>query len=401
VFPFPFYYIPFFSVLFQPLTELSRLGVSEFGRIVLDVQLGDTTQVNGSGDSSYSYIWVLFYLALSLMVASVWSVLDHKRNEYDKLLSWLIILLRYYLAIVLLGYGLAKIFKTQFPFPSVARLNQTYGESSPMGLLWTFMGYSTLYNIFTGLGETVAGLLLFFKRTHLLGALVAATVMLHVVVLNLAYDVPVKLFSFHLFLISIFLLIPDTKRLAKFFLRNQTVDAAHHKPIYTNSKTRIMYIIGKGVVLALVVVPMVYSSIQSKREVDHYYARAGEIKPFAGEFEVQAFILNGDSIPTDRLFTRRWKRFSISERNAIIQSTDGASITWLCHASPGYKRLILISPDLSAVANFSFQEADSILTMNGQLYHDTINIVARRRSDGQFLLVERGFHWINEFPFNR
>jgi uncharacterized membrane protein YphA (DoxX/SURF4 family) len=383
----------------QPLAEFSRQFVGEFGKIVFDSQL--IANGNGSGDASYNYVWVIFYLAISLIIASIWSILDPGKKEYDKLLSWLIILLRYYLAFVLLSYGLSKIFKTQFPFPSVARLNQTYGESSPMGLLWTFMGYSTLYNIFTGLGEAIAGLLLFFKRTRLLGALIAATVMLHVLVLNLSYDVPVKLFSFHLFLISIFILVPDTKRLTTFFLLNKEVEAAHHIPVYTDSKTQKMYMIGKGLVLSFVVLPMVYSSVQVKREVDMYQVKSGVVKPFAGEFEVLTFILNGDSIPVDTLFTRRWKRFIISERNAVIQSTDGASITWLCHANPGYRKLVLISPDLSTIANFTFQEKDSTLIMDGQSYRDTIKVVARRKSDNQFLLVERGFHWVNEFPFNR
>lgn len=401
IFPFPLYYIPYSNVVFQPLTDFSRQVVGEFGRIVFDSQLVANGNVNGSGDASYNYVWVFFYLTISLIIASIWSVLDSRTKEYDKLLSWLVILLRYYLALVLLGYGLAKIFKTQFPFPSVGRLNQTYGESSPMGLLWTFMGYSTLYNIFTGLGEAIAGLLLFFKRTRLLGALIAATVMLHVFVLNLSYDVPVKLFSFHLFLISIFILVPDIKRLTTFFLLNKKVEAAHHMPVYTDSKTKKMYLIGKGLMLAFVVAPMVYSSLQAKREVESYIAKSGPVKPFAGEFEVQTFILNGDSIPPDTLFTRRWKRFSISERNAVIQSTDGASITWLCHASPGYKRLVLISPDLSSIANLTFQEKDSILTIDGQFVRDTVKIVARRKSDTQFLLVGRGFHWVNEFPFNR
>jgi hypothetical protein len=39
------------------------------------------------------------------------------------------------------------------------RLLKPYGESSPMGLLWTFMGYSTGYNLFTGGAEALGGLL--------------------------------------------------------------------------------------------------------------------------------------------------------------------------------------------------------------------------------------------------
>jgi hypothetical protein len=40
-----------------------------------------------------------------------------------------------------------------------------------MGILWTFMAASTGYTIFAGLAEAVAGLLLLFRRTSTLGAL--------------------------------------------------------------------------------------------------------------------------------------------------------------------------------------------------------------------------------------
>ncbi len=54
------------------------------------------------------------------------------------------------------------------------------------------MGYSTPYNVFTGLVETVPAMLLFFRRTATLGALLLVAVLANVVMLNLCYDVPVE-----------------------------------------------------------------------------------------------------------------------------------------------------------------------------------------------------------------
>ena len=146
-----------------------------------------------------------------------------RRDNYEKLLHWLIILLRYYLAFFMIGYGFAKVLKTQFPSLTTDRLLQSYGDSSPMGLLWTFMGYSTAYNIFTGLGEVIGGAFSFFKRTRLIGALIVIAIMSNVVMLNFAYDVPVKLFSIHLFSMAIFLIVPDIKRLLNIFFFNRVV----------------------------------------------------------------------------------------------------------------------------------------------------------------------------------
>jgi hypothetical protein len=40
----------------------------------------------------------------------------------------------------MLVYGFIKVFPTQFHLPGPGRLVQPYGDSSPMALLWTFMG---------------------------------------------------------------------------------------------------------------------------------------------------------------------------------------------------------------------------------------------------------------------
>ena len=68
-------------------------------------------------------------------------------------------------------YGINKVFGLQFPEPGMQRLLQDYGDSSPMGLLWTFMGASQPYTMFAGWMETIGGLLLCLRRTQLVGTL--------------------------------------------------------------------------------------------------------------------------------------------------------------------------------------------------------------------------------------
>src|SRR5262249_41747712 len=58
----------------------------------------------------------------------------------------------------------------------------------------------------------LAGITLFIPRTQLLGAFIAFAATTEVFILNMTYDVPVKLFSFHLVLMSVVLLAPDVKR---------------------------------------------------------------------------------------------------------------------------------------------------------------------------------------------
>ena len=129
-------------------------------------------------------------------------------------------LARYYLATTMLTYGWIKLFPLQFPAPGPDRLLQAYGDSSPMGIAWTFVGASAGYQMFGGLMELVGGYLLFWRRTTFLGALVVAGVMTNVAAMNLFYDVPVKLFSTHLILMALFLAAPDLPRLFGLLLFN-------------------------------------------------------------------------------------------------------------------------------------------------------------------------------------
>ena len=96
-----------------------------------------------------------------------------------------------------------------------------------MRLSWLFIGYSGNYQFFLGLVECIAGLLLLFRKTATLGALFAAGIFANVAVMNLSYDIPVKIFSIHLFLMAFFLLAFEYKRLADIFIYNRPASANH------------------------------------------------------------------------------------------------------------------------------------------------------------------------------
>ena len=95
-----------------------------------------------------------------------------------------------------------------------------------MGLAWSYMGYSTTYNYFTGFAELLGGFLLLSRKTTTIGALVCLGVMTNVFMINMGYDVPVKLLSFNTILMCLFLLGKDILRLTNFFILNKTAPAS-------------------------------------------------------------------------------------------------------------------------------------------------------------------------------
>ncbi|MFK7738800.1 MAG: hypothetical protein AB8H80_00650 [Planctomycetota bacterium] len=183
---------------------------------------------NGSGDTTESYLVVLGFFGVALAVSLVLTplMLRHRARPQAAGLDLMRSYLRYVLAFILLGYGLAKIniVGNQFGSMSEGRLDRTWGESSPMGVLWSFMASSHAYTVFAGLGEMVATLLLVWRRTATLGALVAVGVMVNVAMLNYCYDVPVKLYSTHLMVMGMLVLIPDAGRLLALFVTNRSIE---------------------------------------------------------------------------------------------------------------------------------------------------------------------------------
>lgn len=246
----------------QPLVSAYAAGrdrvVRWFGEWALSIE---ETMVapNGSGDTTYAYVGLLVGFVVALLAASVWTLLDrgarHRAVTNDLLRSYL----RYVLAATMIGYGLAKAgFATnQFPSPGDAQLGRTYGSSSPMGLLWTFMGASRGYTFFAGMGETIGGVLLLWRRTTLLGSLVVVAVMTNVVMLNFWYDVPVKQYSVHLVLMALFLLLPERRRLLNLLVRNRKAEPADLRFVLTGPRAVwFRRILKTALIIFILVIPL-------------------------------------------------------------------------------------------------------------------------------------------------
>lgn len=182
----------------------------------------------GSGDTTHHYLAVLGCFLVSLIMALVWSMIDRRSTDHAALRDLLRSGLRYALAGVMLSYGLAKLHFSEMNqfWMHDAQLAKVWGSSSPMNVLWGFMGTSLPYTMFAGLAEVVVAGFLLFRRTALLGALIGLGVTMHIMLLNYCYDIPVKILSTHLAVMSIMIILPDARRLFNLFVLNRSVPAA-------------------------------------------------------------------------------------------------------------------------------------------------------------------------------
>lgn len=180
-----------------------------------------------NGDVAEEYARLLLSVVLGIAGAIVWTVAARRRpprREWTE--SALRILLRYSIALGLTGYAVAKLLPQQFPPIAAAVLERRVGDLTPMALLWTFMQYSRAYAFFGGLVELVAVVLLCYRPTATLGALVCLVAMTNVALLNFAYGVPVKLYATMIVLSAAVLVLYDARRLFDVLVRNRAVAAS-------------------------------------------------------------------------------------------------------------------------------------------------------------------------------
>jgi len=397
ILPFPLGAFPYTDALAAPYTRLWDALVPWVGRNILKLGYEIATVFNGSGDRTYDYVQVFCFLVLAVAAAAVWTLLDRRRAAYPRLYQWLRVYVRLYLGTVMIGYGAAKVINTQFFQPPLDRLLQPFGDASPMGLLWTFMGSSDPYTVFTGAAEMLGGVLLFARRTAALGALVCVGVLVNVVMLNFSYDVPVKLYSSHLLAMAVFLAAPEFRRLANVFLFNRTAEPAVIRPLFARERLNRAALVLRMLFLAAVVGTSLFQSYQTRRMLS-------QRSPLYGVWEVEEFSADGELRPPLVTDQARWRRVIFDRPTVLALQTVGEARQRFPLALDAEKKTLSLTkrddPNWKAVLTYEQPEPER-LTLAGDFDGHPIQAKLRRADPSRFLLTSRGFHWINESPFNR
>ncbi|MCK8498788.1 hypothetical protein [Myxococcus fulvus] len=402
-FPFPVYVVP---VVGAPISE----AVSDFWNLVVpwvarnvagypgELPLAQT----GSGDKAIDYAQTAVFLALALVATGVWSLVDRRRPRHEKAHALLHLYVRYLLAVPMLSYGFSKVFKSQFPMASVERLTQSLGDFSPMGLLWTFMGHSPGYNLFTGGAEVLGGLLLLARRTTTLGALVVIGVMSNVVALNFFYDVPVKLYSTQLLLFAVFLTLPDLRRLANVFVLNRATQPASLELPFTLSP-RVLW--ASRAVKVLFIGWLLHNNITRGHERYTQWGDGAPPPPFGGLYKVESFTRDGQELPPLLTDPHRWRAVSVGRNVVAARLMNDVRRYFPVKEGEAGKSILLMSgrgDDAKPVATLKRESPDAEhFVLEGEVDGAKVHVRLKPVDISNFELRGRGFHWVQEKPYNR
>lgn len=365
----------------------------------------DKLNIDGGGSGDTSYAWAYFYTSLLLAASGtlLWSTLVRKTKDYKRQEWCLKNTLRYYIIITAFFYGTIKLFAMQMPEPNLSQLATPLGDYLPMRFSWMFFGYSAPYQIFSGVMEITVAILLLYRRTIVMGLLLGFGVFLNVFILNLCFDIPVKIFSMHLVIYCLYLIVSDASHFTNFFWKNIPSGKLNSYDFSTTNRYfKIFRIVFKVLIILVFGVFSTYQSWEYKQE----FTKSNIQKPIEpGVYHVKSFKKNGEVILISPADDKLWKDFIFQDdgRGSILTSDTLFKQAYnrgyfsyqvnpkknkLIFTKPGNEKEILFESNYEVTNPKSIQIRTKI--KNDSLFFDL------EKSDRHFQLTEKQFHWISE-----
>lgn len=378
--PFPFYLIQ----VQQSVTEFL------FGKLIAVVSTNfygktlEDTRVYSDSSSMYILVFLLFLLSIvTTFLLSGW----RKWPAYKiRVLGIIYTICIYYLALQLLKYGFDKLFKNQFYLPEPNILFTPVGRLDKDLLYWTSMGTSHFYSVFMGVLEVLAAALLLFRRARVVGLLMSLVIMINVVAVNIGFDIGVKLFSFFLLFLTIFLLVPFTKNLYRVLTEQPvTLHSSPSQPLSFFRSFLKCFVI--GIMLLEVLYPffitMNFNGDRAKRPYLH------------GAYEVKEMISGKDTLSAGNFPV---KRFFIHSRGYMIFQDQMENMEDFKFdydlATNAYR---LTDYQLKKIPiGIQYNEKDSMIALQYLKGGDAVRLKAKAIDWRLLPALNKGFHWTTD-----
>jgi uncharacterized membrane protein YphA (DoxX/SURF4 family) len=314
--------IPVISGLYSSVTGA---GMPLFARYVtifnrFDAQYG---QLNPP-------LYFLYQICIALIPALIWLAIDRKRKHEELTHEIARVVTRYALIVIFASYGFEKIVGGQGLWAYEPKyIASPYGDLWAGPTLMTWLGYSTVYEHFAAWVELSACLLLAFRRTTTIGALLYLAALLNVWVVNTGYtDLITMMTPLYFMPMPLFLLAPQMRRLAQYFLGGGRSD-----PSVVGWLTPATWWYWGGIVLKALVIPWIlWTYIDGHIDLARdYYRRT----PLAGVYRVDRFERNGVEEPLAYESPTRWRDVAIGRvaEDITVYTVDDTRITYV--TAPG------------------------------------------------------------------
>jgi hypothetical protein len=203
-----------------------------------------------------------------------------------------------------------------------------------------------------------------------------------------------------LILLSVLLLAPELQRLGDVFFLDRPSPASSQPALFTNPlRNRVALVLQIAFGAWLLGINVYGSTIAW-----HKYGAGAPKSALYGIWDITQLTVDGQSRPP--LLTEKDQlRRAIFEFPQVVafQRMDDSFVRYGAAINSGEKTVALTKfDDKSWKANFTFQQPEaSQLVLDGEMDHHKLHMQLQLVDRNKFLLVSRGFHWVQEYPYNR
>lgn len=397
--PFPINYMPIVGYqIINPFSQMMNSLATWVGLNIFKLHNIPQTAVTGSGDTLMTYLSQFVFLSGSIFFAVLIALFRKIEVFFVKLEPFIKLLLKYWLASTLIFYGVSKFLPVQMSGLSLIQLVQSYGDMSPMGVLWRFMGLSPYYQSFTGLVELLAGLFLCFRFTYLLGLTLGFLAFSQVFALNLFFDVPVKLPSFHYLLAFVYLLLPYSRQFLNFFLLQKPTMPIVPSSLLFDKK----YSLYSNIFKYMFVVYILYIAIY----INFSYFKQTYLDPnpaLYGIYSVEEISVNKKVIEPLLSNKDRWQYVIFDKEDQLyIHKIGRSGSRFKAILDTESKKITLTSKGMTDELNWDYELVNNDEMIIKGMYKEQEFVANLKKLElSQFNLWNNKFNWIQEYPNNR
>jgi hypothetical protein len=329
-----------------------------------------------NGDVGEEFGRLLLSILIAALGAAAWTFADRRRARGRWLGEALRVLLRYSIALGITSYAVSKLWREQFPPLFPATLDQRVGDLRPMALLWSFMQYSYPYTFFGGVMELSVVLLLCFRRTATLGALLCLAVMGNVAMLNIAYGVQVKLYATMIVLSAAVLVLYELPRLYAVFVANRVAMPVPPSPLHERIATPVRW-----TVKFLVVGSVMLSSIVVARNF-----ASGKLFPSTALDGGWVVTQQGAKAASDTASARPWRRIFVDPFGISIRlETD--SLLFCSRAASAGSNAISLDCGADRKGTLRWTRSGKLVQLDGTFGGAPFSVTARHLEPSDYRLL--------------
>lgn len=279
---------------------------------------------------------------------------------------------RYVLAILMIFYGLPKIFGNFFDYQLFAIDSKMY-KVSDFQLAWYFYGRKNWFELFSGLMELIPALFLIPKRTYFIASLILLPVTAQVFILNLFYKIGGITFPAALILLAcnLFIIYTQKEKIKQFF-KSLNGDLGHTLNLKWKKVIQVGRIVGLFLILCVFILKTKFI----------WYKSPNEYKSLVGVYTLQEMKKNNvNYTPKNDSLIYKDLYFEKQERWNILRKFNNETEAFIIKLNPEKHTI-----DLSLNKGGTGDDADiidTVTTLKGtyKLEHDNLIIKGIQLND--------------------